>query len=139
MTIGRAATVVPFLSPYRRLAIGLGTVAADLGAAVLLTSILRSRLGFRSWRAAHWLAYLGWPAAFMHALTAGNDMRTGWVAVLVPGCAAMVMTAMLARLVITRSQPRAAGPPADVPAPGTAPDQRAPARQRTPAGPQARR
>ncbi len=110
VTIGWAATVVPFLSPYRWLAIGLGAVAADLGAAVLLASILRSRLGFRSWRAVHWLAYLGWTAALMHALTAGNDMRTGWVAILVLGCAAIVMTAMLARLVITRSQPRAAGP-----------------------------
>ena len=58
----------------------------------------------------HWLAYLGWTAALMHALTAGNDMRTGWVAILALGCAAIVMTAMLARLVITRSQPRAAGP-----------------------------
>ena len=58
----------------------------------------------------HWLAYLGWTAAFMHALTAGNDMRTGWVAILALGCAAIVMTAMLARLVITRSQPPAAGP-----------------------------
>ena len=46
----------------------------------------------------------------MHALTTGNDMRTGWVAILALGCAAIVMTAMLARLVITRSQPRAAGP-----------------------------
>ncbi len=110
VTIGWAATVVPFLSPYRWLAIGLGAVAADLGVAVLLASILRSRLGFRSWRAVHWLAYLGWTAALMHALTAGNDMRTGWVAILVLGCAAIVMTAMLARLVITRSQPRAAGP-----------------------------
>ena len=96
VTIGWAATVVPFLSPYRRLAIGLGAVAADLGVAVLLASILRSRLGFRSWRAVHWLAYLGWTAALMHALTAGNDMRTGWVAILVLGCAAIVMTAMLA-------------------------------------------
>lgn len=33
VSIGWAATVIPFLSPYRRLAIGLGTVAADLGAA----------------------------------------------------------------------------------------------------------
>jgi len=130
VTIGWAATVIPFLSPYRRLAIGLGTVAADLGAAVLLTSALRSRLGFRSWRAVHWLAYLGWPAAVVHTLTAGNDMRTGWGAVLVLGCAAAVMTATFARLVTARHRPRAAASPAEFPRPAAAAgrDLRAPAR-----------
>ena len=99
VTIGWAATVVPFLSPYHRLAIGLGTLAVDLGAAVLLTSVLRARLGFRAWRAVHWLAYLAWPTAFAHALTAGGDMRVGWVAVTVWSCAAALAAAALARLV----------------------------------------
>jgi methionine sulfoxide reductase heme-binding subunit len=99
VTIGWAATVVPFLSPYRRLAVGLGTLAIDLGAAVLLTSVLRSRLGFRWWRAAHWLAYLAWPAAFWHALTAGGDLRSGWAAAVGWGSAALVLAVMLARLV----------------------------------------
>ena len=102
VTIGWAATVIPFLSPYHRLAIGLGTLAVDFGAAVLLTSMLRSRLGFRSWRAVHWLAYLAWPTAFVHALTAGNDMRTGWVAATVWGSAAVLAAAVLARLVTGR-------------------------------------
>jgi methionine sulfoxide reductase heme-binding subunit len=98
VTIGWAATVVPFLSPYHRLAIGLGTLAVDFGAAVLLTSMLRARLGFRSWRAVHWLAYLAWPTAFVHALTAGNDMRTGWVAATIWGSAAVLAAAVLARM-----------------------------------------
>ena len=102
VTIGWAATVVPFLSPYHRLAIGLGTLAVDFGTAVLLTSMLRSRLGLRSWRAIHWLAYLAWPTAFVHALTAGNDMRTGWVAATVWGSAAVLAAAVLARLVTGR-------------------------------------
>ena len=97
VTIGWAATVVPFLSPYHRLTIGLGTLAVDIGAAVLLTSLLRSRLGFRAWRAVHWLAYLAWPAAFLHALTAGNDMRIGWVAVTVWGSAAALAATALPR------------------------------------------
>ena len=98
VTIGWAATAVPFRSPYHRLAIGLGTLAVDLGAAVLLTSVLRSRLGLRSWRAVHWLAYLAWPSAFVHALTAGNDMRIGWVAATVWGSAAVLAAAVLVRL-----------------------------------------
>ena len=74
VSIGWAATVLPFTSGYRTLAIGLGTLAVDLGGAVLVTSLLRRRLGYRAWRAVHWLAYLAWPVAFVHSLTAGNDL-----------------------------------------------------------------
>jgi methionine sulfoxide reductase heme-binding subunit len=98
VSIGWAATVLPFLSPYRTAAIGLGTLAVDLGAAVLLTSVLRHRLGFGSWRTVHWLAYLAWPAAFGHALSAGGDLHTGWVASIVWGSAAATALAVAARL-----------------------------------------
>ena len=76
VTIGWAATVLPFASGYRTLAIGLGTLAVDLGAAVLHHQPGSARrLGYRAWRAVHWLAYLAWPVAFVHSLTAGNDLR----------------------------------------------------------------
>ena len=116
VTIGWAAMAVPFGSPYHRLAIGLGTLAVDLGAAVLLTSALRSRLGLRSWRAVHWLAYLAWPTAFVHALTAGNDMRIGWVAAAVWGSAAVLAAAVLVRLITARRHGPARAP-RPVPAP----------------------
>jgi sulfoxide reductase heme-binding subunit YedZ len=99
VSIGWAATVLPFSSSYRTLAIALGTLAVDLGAAVLVTSLLRRRLGFGAWRAMHWLAYLAWPAAFAHSLTAGNDLGIWWVALMVWGSAAVVATAVLARLI----------------------------------------
>jgi sulfoxide reductase heme-binding subunit YedZ len=102
VSIGWAATAIPFLSPYRTLAIGLGTLAADLGAAVLLTSVLRHRLGLRAWRAVHWLAYLAWPAAFAHALLAGGDLRIAWVAATIWGSAAAVAVAVAARLAAGR-------------------------------------
>jgi sulfoxide reductase heme-binding subunit YedZ len=99
VTIGWAATVLPFASGYRTLAIGLGTLAVDLGGAVLLTSLARRRLGYRAWRVVHWLAYLAWPSAFVHSLTAGSaDLRIWWVALIVWGCAAAVATAIVARL-----------------------------------------
>jgi sulfoxide reductase heme-binding subunit YedZ len=96
--IGWAATVLPFGSPYRTVAIGLGTLAVDLGGAVLITSLFRQRLGYRAWRAVHRLAYLAWPVAFIHSLTAGNDLHIWWVALIECGSAAMVATAVLARL-----------------------------------------
>jgi methionine sulfoxide reductase heme-binding subunit len=98
VTIGWAATVLPLASPYRTAAIGLGALAVDLGGAVLITSMARHRLGYRGWRVVHWLAYLAWPVAFAHSVTAGNDLRIWWVALIEEGCAFAVATAMVARL-----------------------------------------
>jgi methionine sulfoxide reductase heme-binding subunit len=110
VTIGWAATVLPFVSPYRTLAIGVGTLAVDLGGAVLVTSLVRRRLGQRAWRAVHWLAYLAWPAAFVHSLTAGNDLGVWWVALVEIGSAVAVATAVLARLIgWARGRPRRPG------------------------------
>ena len=111
VTIGWAATVLPFVSGYRTLAIGLGTLAVDLGGAVLITSLIRARLGYRAWRAVHWLAYLAWPVAFVHSLTAGSDLGVWWVALTEWGCAAAVATAVLARILGNIRHPRAAGQP----------------------------
>jgi methionine sulfoxide reductase heme-binding subunit len=111
VTIGWAATVLPFASGYRTLAIGLGTLAVDLGGAVIITSLVRRRLGFRSWRAVHWLAYLAWPVAFVHSLTAGSDLGIWWVALIEWGCAAAVATAVLARILESVRRPRPAGQP----------------------------
>jgi predicted ferric reductase len=113
VTIGWAATLIPFASPYRTLAIALGTLAVDLGGAVVLTSLARRRLGYRAWRAVHWLAYLAWPVAFAHSLTAGNDLGIWWVALLEWGSAAAVATAIVARLL---QAARHAAPPARSPA-----------------------
>ena len=111
VTIGWAATVLPFASGYRTLAIGLGTLAVDLGGAVIITSLVRRRLGLRSWRAVHWLAYLAWPVAFVHSLTAGNDLGIWWVALIEWGCAVAVATAVLARILESVRHPRPAGEP----------------------------
>lgn len=110
VSIGWAATALPFLSPYRTAAVGFGTLAVDLGAAVLLTSVLRHRLGLRAWRAVHWLAYLAWPAAFGHALSAGGDLHTRWVAAVIWGSAAAVVLAVAARLAARARQPSSSRP-----------------------------
>ena len=55
--------------------LGLGAVSFDLLLAVLITSVLRRRLGYRSWRAVHWLAYASWPVAVIHGIGTGTDDR----------------------------------------------------------------
>jgi predicted ferric reductase len=114
VTIGWAATVLPFASPYRTLAIGLGALAVDLGGAVLITSLMRQRLGYRGWRAVHWLAYLAWPVAFAHSVTAGGDLRIWWAALVEYCCALAVATAMAARLMLWWRGPDPVLPPEGV-------------------------
>jgi predicted ferric reductase len=65
--------VVPFGSSYQPLWTGLGTVALDLMIALVVTSLLRARLGLRTWRTVHWLAYACWPIALAHGLGQGTD------------------------------------------------------------------
>lgn len=108
--VGWLATVVPFASHYRPLWLGLGTVAFDLFVAVLVTSLLRARIGFRTWRAVHWLAYLSWPVALLHGLGTGTDARLGWVQLLDACCVLAALAAVGWRLAhAPRAQVKTAG------------------------------
>ncbi len=71
--IGFADAFLPFLTPYRPLWVGLGALGFDLLLVVLVTSALRHRIGYDSWRFVHWLAYLCWPIAMFHSLGSGSD------------------------------------------------------------------
>ncbi|MGZ4145609.1 MAG: ferric reductase-like transmembrane domain-containing protein [Actinomycetota bacterium] len=85
--------VIPFASPYRRLWLGLGAVAFDVLIAIVVTSLVRARLGYRAWRAVHWLAYAAWPVAILHGLGTGTDTRLGWMLFLTVVCiGAVVLT-----------------------------------------------
>jgi len=93
------AAFVPFVSGYKTFWLGLGTIAADLLLALLATSLLRNRLGHRSWRTVHWLAYACWPIGLAHGLGIGTDRATTWVFALTVACAATVAAAATWRLV----------------------------------------
>ena len=103
-----AAVVVPFASGYARGWLALGTVATDLLVALVLTSLLRRHLRYRTWRAVHWLAYACWPVALAHSLGTGTGMRSGRLIYLAIGCAVAVLAAAVWRVA---SALRAAAPP----------------------------
>lgn len=91
--------VIPFRSDYRPLWLGLGTVAFDVLLTLVLTSLLRQRLGYGTWRAVHWLAYACWPLAVVHGLGTGTDPRQAWAGWLIGGCVALVLLAVAWRIV----------------------------------------
>ncbi|MFC8665847.1 ferric reductase-like transmembrane domain-containing protein [Streptomyces sp. NPDC057199] len=90
--------LIPFASDYQPLWLGLGTVALDLMLAVLITSLFRARLGHRTWRAVHWLAYASWPVALIHGIGIGADTGTDWMLWLTVTCVAAVLTAFAIRV-----------------------------------------
>ena len=92
--------LVPVGASYMPLWLGLGTVALDLLAVVVVTSLLRSRLGHRTWHAVHLLAWAAWAVAVAHGIGIGTDLRAGNRPAVVPtvACVAAVLLAGLLRL-----------------------------------------
>jgi sulfoxide reductase heme-binding subunit YedZ len=90
--------VVPFVSAYRPVWVGLGALAFDLLVALTVTSLLRARLGYGAWRAVHWLAYACWPVALVHGLGTGSDIQGAWMLAISLGCVAAVVVAVITRL-----------------------------------------
>jgi len=70
---------IPFAGSYRPFWLGLGAVSFDLLLAVTLTSLLRRRMGFATWRTIHWLTYASWPIALLHGFGTGSDVKSGWL------------------------------------------------------------
>jgi sulfoxide reductase heme-binding subunit YedZ len=98
--VGWLGVVVPFVSAYRPLWLGLGTVAFDLLVALVITSLLRTRIGHRTWRAIHWAAYACWPLAVVHGLGTGTDPKSAPVILgIIVVCALCVLGAGAWRLV----------------------------------------
>ena len=93
VTIGIAAAVIPFASPYKPLWLGLGAISFDMIVALVATSLARARIGRRTWRAVHWLAYACWPVAVLHGIGSSTDLRTGWLLLLTICCCAVVLAA----------------------------------------------
>jgi sulfoxide reductase heme-binding subunit YedZ len=98
--------LVPFNAAYRPAWVGLGTTALDLLVAIVVTSLVRRRLGARAWRAVHWLAYAMWPVAWLHGIGTGTDGGSAWYLALAVISALAVVAAVAWRL-----QPRFSGRP----------------------------
>ena len=89
---------VPFVGTYRPFWLGLGALAFDLILALIVTSLIRVRLGLRLWRSVHWLAYAAWPVAVLHGLGTGTDASQRWMQLFTLTCIGLVGLAGLRRL-----------------------------------------
>ena len=112
VAIGWMAAIIPFTSPYKPLWLGLGAVSFDIMAALIITSLARARIGRRTWRAVHWLAYACWPIALAHGFGSSTDMGNGVLLALAVSCVVAVAAATCWRIASAAKTPRPAERPA---------------------------
>jgi predicted ferric reductase len=98
-SISLTDAIVPFAGSYRPFWLGLGAIAFDLLLAVTITSLLRQRIGYTSWRAVHWLTYASWPIALLHGFGTGSDVKSAWMLILSVACLIVVLAAVLLRVI----------------------------------------
>jgi methionine sulfoxide reductase heme-binding subunit len=68
-----AQILVPFLSPYRPLWVGIGVIGFYLTLLVTITFYIRSRIGMKAFRVIHVFSLLAYLAATVHSFFAGTD------------------------------------------------------------------
>lgn len=84
--------LVPFVAPWKPLAVGLGTLAFWLMVPAWLLGRMRRRWGDRWFLRVHTLAYAAWPLATAHYVMAGTDALALWsLALLVAGTTVVVV------------------------------------------------
>lgn len=65
--------LIPFLSQYRPVWVGIGVISFYIILLVTVTFYLRGRIGMRAFRSIHVLSLLGYLGATLHGLYAGSD------------------------------------------------------------------
>lgn len=101
--------LVPFLSRYRPLWVGLGVAAMELLVALAITNHYRSRLRYSTWRRAHYLNFAVWGAATLHGLGSGTDRSAPWTICLYTISTSAVVAAVVWRLTRVRGRRLRAG------------------------------
>jgi Ferric reductase like transmembrane component len=98
--IGLKDTLLPLVSVYRPVWLGLGAAASDLLIAIIVTSLLRHRMSHRVWRFVHWFSYAAWALIVVHGLGTGSDTKLGLVLILYAACIGSVTVALWWRLAV---------------------------------------
>lgn len=85
--------LIPFIGPYRPLAVGLGTLTFWIMLVVSLSFKFKKRLGHKLWKKMHYASYVGFWMATAHGLMAGTDGKLLGFQFLLSGSA--LLTVML--------------------------------------------
>ncbi|MBI2764586.1 MAG: ferric reductase-like transmembrane domain-containing protein [Chloroflexi bacterium] len=97
--------LVPFLSPYQPLTVGLGVIAAWSTAAVAASFWYRKQLGHARWRKLHYLSFGAYVLALVHGYTVGTDSSLPFVQAIYLG-SALAVSGLLAQRIFGRKPQR---------------------------------
>lgn len=89
-----AQILVPFLSPYRPLWVGIGVIGFYLTMLVTITFYMRSRIGMKAFRVIHVFSLLAYLGATVHSFFAGTDTPLPTVMLLYAGSFLVVVFLM---------------------------------------------
>lgn len=90
--------VIPFRADYQPLWLGLGALAVDTFAIVVVTTLVRHRLGPQWWRWIHRGAYGGFALSMAHGVGAGTDAGEPIVAATTAVAAGVVVASVCLRM-----------------------------------------
>jgi sulfoxide reductase heme-binding subunit YedZ len=69
---------LPFLSPYRGVAVAIGVLSTYALVLVVASFWMRQHMGFRAWRMIHVLSFVLYAGATAHGIAAGTDTSQLW-------------------------------------------------------------
>ena len=92
---------LPFLSPYRWWQTAVGVFALYALGLLILSFYVRQFIGYRAWRAIHFVTFAVFAAVTLHGITAGTDTTEAWAKAIY-----VVTGAATAALIIYRVQYR---------------------------------
>jgi len=95
--------LVPFISSYRPLWVGLGIASAELLIALAVTNHYRRRLPYAFWRRAHYLNFAVWGAATVHGLGSGTDRSAPWALAVFAAATSSVAATLVWRIARRRA------------------------------------
>ena len=105
MHFGLSGALVPFASGYRTLGMAAGIVAGYLMLGVWISSRLRRRIGWRTWRTLHYAVFAIYALSVAHTLVAGEDASTAWGRWIVVGSVVLVAALTALRALGGRTVP----------------------------------
>ncbi len=82
---------LPFLSPYRSWQTAAGVFSLYVFAIVIVSFYVRKYIGYKAWRALHFVTFAIFASATLHGITAGSDTTEPWAKAIYVACGAGVV------------------------------------------------
>jgi len=90
-SIGLKQLLVPLTSPYRPWQVAVGILSFYSLVLIIVSFYVRKFIGYRAWRAIHFLTFALFAGATLHGIVSGTDTNVLWAKVIYIGCGSAVV------------------------------------------------